>query len=101
MSACSVCWLTHIMCRAGSCCALDRRALPERKPPTATANAPNKNKEERLQGILQYRNLCVKVCIQAFFAQFSRFVSQTSRFSQDRCEAHVTRLMAADAPANP
>jgi hypothetical protein len=41
---------------------LGRRALPERKPPTAAANAPNKNKEERLQGILQYRNLCIKVC---------------------------------------
>jgi hypothetical protein len=38
-----------------------RRSLPERKPPTATANAPNKNKEERLQGILQYRNINIKV----------------------------------------
>lgn len=38
-----------------------RRALPPRKPPTASANAPNKNKEERLQGILQYRNINIKV----------------------------------------
>lgn len=41
--------------------ALCRRQLPERKPPTAAANAPNKNKEERLQGILQHRNINIKV----------------------------------------
>lgn len=40
---------------------LRRRKLPERKPPTASANAPNKNKEERLQGILQHRNINIKV----------------------------------------
>jgi hypothetical protein len=38
-----------------------RRKLPERKPPSASANAPNKNKEERLQGILQHRNINIKV----------------------------------------
>lgn len=35
--------------------------MPARKPPTAAANAPNKNKEERLQGILQHRNINIKV----------------------------------------
>lgn len=42
---------------------LVRRKLPERKPPTAAANAPNKNKEERLQGILQHRNINIKVSL--------------------------------------
>jgi hypothetical protein len=50
-----------------------RRSLPERKPPTATANAPNKNKQERLQGILQYRNINIKV--RAFKCRDSRYSS--------------------------
>ncbi|KAF6257530.1 hypothetical protein COO60DRAFT_1701817 [Scenedesmus sp. NREL 46B-D3] len=38
-----------------------RRANPPRKPPTASANAPNKTKDERMQGILLYRNINIKV----------------------------------------
>lgn len=38
-----------------------RRAYPARKPPTASANAPNKTKDERMQGILLYRNINIKV----------------------------------------
>lgn len=58
-------WLSGLVTLAEqqllSSCLTCRRALPPRKPPTASANAPNKNKEERLQGILQYRNINIKV----------------------------------------
>eukprot|EP00775_Hariotina_reticulata_P003878 gene3878-4133_t len=40
---------------------LYRHALPPRKPPTATENAPNKTKNERMRSILAYRNIHLKV----------------------------------------
>jgi hypothetical protein len=47
----------------GVCCCLccPRRAMPPRKPPSSASNAPSKTKDERLQGILQYRNIHIKV----------------------------------------
>lgn len=40
---------------------LYRRAYPERKPPRASAHLPAKSREERMKGILNYRNIYVKV----------------------------------------
>jgi len=37
------------------------RAYPERKPPRASGHLPSKSREERMKGILNYRNIYVKV----------------------------------------
>ncbi|GBG00002.1 hypothetical protein Rsub_12729 [Raphidocelis subcapitata] len=38
-----------------------RRAYPPRKPPSPGSDAPNRGKEERMQGILNRRNVYIKV----------------------------------------
>lgn len=38
-----------------------RKALPPRQPPKASNRQPSKTEEERLQGILNYRNIVLKV----------------------------------------
>jgi len=40
---------------------LYRRAMPPRVPPKASNKAPSKGKEERMQGILNYRNIYLKI----------------------------------------
>jgi len=37
------------------------RSYPERKPPRASGHMPSKSREERMKGILNYRNIYVKV----------------------------------------
>jgi hypothetical protein len=38
-----------------------RKALPARQPPKASNRQPSKTEEERMQGILNYRNIVLKV----------------------------------------
>jgi hypothetical protein len=67
---------------AAAAFAARRRSHPPRKPPTASANAPNKTKDERMQGILLYRNINIKVRFCTSLHLRCNILIQNSRRSQ-------------------